>query len=134
MENPTGSAQCSEALHHRLWIAGRVATLLSHYWRADDPPEILEANMRDWCDILEHLPQAAIQQAAIRWLAGSCGRKPTPGEIAALARDALPAPKVVRIAPPAEPDKPRLSFEAAQEIVRTAGFRPLKFGGADASD
>ena len=90
--------------------------------------------MRDWCDVLEPLPQAAIQSACLRWLSGAGGRKPTPGEIAALARDTLPAPKIVRLPPPPAPEKPRLSFEAAQEIVRAAGFRPLKFGGADASD
>lgn len=90
--------------------------------------------MRDWCDILEHLPQSAIQQAAVRWLAGSNGYRPTPGQIAALAREAMPAPKLVRIAPPPEPERQRLSPEAAAEIMKTAGFRPRKIGGTDANE
>lgn len=90
--------------------------------------------MRDWCDVLEHLPQAAIQQACLRWLSAAGRHKPTPGDIAELARETLPAPKVVRLAPPLEPERPRISPEAAAEILRSAGFRPRKFGGTDAGE
>jgi hypothetical protein len=128
MESPTNSQQCSEALAHRLWIAGRIATLLSHYWRADDPDEILEANMRDWCDVLERFSQGSIQRASLRWLAESAGRKPTPGCIAAMARESMPRPVMIQsYSAPVEHRVPATK-EEAEAIMAEFGFRVRKMG------
>lgn len=111
-----------------------MATLLSHFWRADDPLEIIEANARDWCDVLEHLPRDAIQRACVRYLTECTGRKPTPGDIVALARDVLQPPRVVRLAPPPEPPRERVSADAAERIMREIGFRPKRMVGDGDAD
>ena len=54
---------------------------------------------------------------------------PTPGAIYALARDAIPRPKLVRQPLPPEPVKERCDPKTAQEICEAAGFTPKRFGG-----
>jgi len=112
---------------------GRIATLLSHFWRDDDPSELTEAIARDWADILEGLPQDAIHKACMHYLRDEPRRKPTPGAIYALARAAMPKPKIVRQAIMPEPPRPPIcTAEQATAILETVGFRPRKFG--DKSD
>ncbi|WP_288114442.1 hypothetical protein [Herbaspirillum sp.] len=109
----------------REWIGGRALTLLSHYWRDDDPGELTAAIGADWADVLEWLPPEYIQRACIKYQRDEPKRKPTPGAIYQMARKMLPRPDP---APPrAEPDRlPRVSAEAATEIMIKAGFRPRK--------
>ena len=106
-----------ERQSRREWVLGRIATLLSHYWRDDDPSELTEAIARDWADILEGLPQDAISKACTSYLRSEPRRKPTPGAIYALARDFVPRPVIV--ARSTEPDMPRerMSAERAAEIM-----------------
>lgn len=133
MEIQKASAESSlgllERQSHRLWIAGRILTLLSHYWREDDPSAMDEAIARDWADVLEGMPQTAIEKSCKRYLRDEPRRKPTPGAIYALARSFIPAPVIVHRAPEPEPMKERLSAERAEEIMAEVGFRPQKFGG-----
>ena len=84
-----------ERQSRREWILGRIATLLGHYWREDDPSELNEAMGRDWADILEGLPQDAISRACMAYLRNEPRRKPSPGAIYALAREMMPRPTVV---------------------------------------
>lgn len=70
-----------ERAGHREWIGGRALTLLSHYWREDDPVEMTAAIGRDWADVLEGLPQDVIQRACIQYQREEPRRKPTPGAI-----------------------------------------------------
>lgn len=115
---------------HREWIAGRAMTLLSHYWRDDDPVELTAAIGRDWADVLEGLPQEYIQRAAIRFQQQGGNRKPTPAAIHALARELMPPPTVVANAPPPqEPQRDRVSAARAEEIMNEIGFRPKRFNG-----
>lgn len=111
-----------------------MATLLSHYWRDDDPSELTEAIARDWADILEGLTQDAIAAACMRYLRDEPKRKPTPGAIYRLALAAMPRPVVVRVAPVDDPPPPpRVTAERAAEILREVGFRPRMMGdGSDA--
>lgn len=110
---------------------GRIATLLGHYWREDDPSEMNEAMGRDWADILEGMPQDAIAKACRRYLTDEPRRKPTPGAIYALAREYVPRPVIVARAPEPEPEKKKVTAARALEIMAEAGFRPQRFGGAD---
>ena len=120
-----------ERQSRREWVLGRIATLLSHYWRDDDPSELTEAIARDWADILEGLPQDAISKACTSYLRSEPRRKPTPGAIYALARDFVPRPVIVARSP--EPDMPRerMSAERAAEIMAEVGFRPKRMGDAE---
>lgn len=115
-----------ERVAHREWIAGRALTLLSHYWRADDPVELTAAIGKDWADVLEGMPQDAIQKAAIQFQRDEPKRKPTPAAIYALAKMFVPKPKPV--ATP-EPERVRVTPERAAQIMEEAGFRPKRFGG-----
>lgn len=72
---------CQERGKHREWITGRVLTLLSHYWRDDDPLELTAALGRDWADVLEGLPQDFIQLACIQYQREEPRRRPTPGAV-----------------------------------------------------
>ena len=104
-----------------------MATLLSHYWRDDDPSELTEAIARDWADILEGIPQDVLHKACLRYMRNEPRRKPTPGAIYALCRDMMPRPAVVRthVVDP-RPDRPRVSGEVANEILSRAGYAPKK--------
>ena len=112
---------------------GRIATLLGHYWREDDPSEMNEAMARDWADILEGIPQDALAKACTAYLIAEPRRKPTPGAIYALAKSYIPRPALAPVAyAPPPPREPICSPEAAAEIMRQAGFKPKTFGGSDA--
>jgi hypothetical protein len=117
---------------HRTWIGGRALTLLNHYWREDDPEEMTGAIGADWADVLEHLPQYAIQKACIRYLRMEPRRKPTPGAICALAGEILPSAPIVRI-PYVEPrsNRKKCSPEVVAAILKEAGYSPKKFGGGN---
>jgi len=130
-EASVGSAHSLRARQsHRQWILGRIATLLGHYWREDDPSELNEAMGRDWADILEGMPQDAIAKACTAYLREEPRRKPTPGAVYALARNYIPRPVIVSRAPePEAPKRERVSAERAAEILAESGFRPRKFGG-----
>jgi hypothetical protein len=121
--NSTPSLQ--ERTEHRVWIKGRAATLLSHYWREDDDPALLAAIGKDWADVLEGIPQEYIQRACIQYQRDEPRRKPTPGAIYEIARALMPKPKSV--APdfftPMRPPEERCSPEAAAEIMARAGFK-----------
>lgn len=124
---PASTLSLQERQSRREWVLGRIATLLSHYWRDDDPSELTEAIARDWADILEGLPQDAIGRACMAYLRNEPRRKPSPGAIYALAREFIPKPVVVARSEPEAP-RERLSAERAAEIMAEVGFRPKKFG------
>lgn len=85
-----------ERAEHRKWIGGRVFTLLSHYWRENDPVELTAAIGADWADVLEGLPHDIIQLACIQYERAEPRRKPTPGTIYQIAIQLMPKPKVVK--------------------------------------
>lgn len=127
--NVASNLSSQQRRSNRQWILGRIATLLSHYWRDDDPSELTEAIARDWADILEGVPQAAIASACMKYLREEPRRKPTPGAIYKMARDAMPRPRVVsQIVRPDIPEPPRMTADRAAEITAQAGFHVKKFG------
>lgn len=90
---------------HREWIGGRALTLLSHYWRDDDPVELTAAIGADWAGVLEGLPQQYIQAACIQYQREEPRRKPTPGAIYQIARALMPRPQVVETKRKATPEE-----------------------------
>ena len=126
--NANSSLGLQDRQSRREWISGRILTLLSHYWRDDDPSEMDAALARDWCDILEGMPQDAIAKACMAYLRQEPRRKPTPGSIYALAREYMPKPVIVAKPQPPEPERERMTAERAAEIMAEVGFRPKKMG------
>ena len=104
-------------------------TLLSHYWREDDDDALISPIAADWADVLEGIPREYVQRACKRYLMDEPRRKPTPGAILALARQAMPAPKAVATNVPVEPERVTCDPDVANEIMKKAGFLPRKFGG-----
>jgi hypothetical protein len=106
-------------------------TLLSHYWRDDDPVELTSAIGQDWADVLEGLPREMIQRACIQYQREYPRKKPTPGAIYEKARSYMPRPAPVSIdqfSPVRDPDE-IVTSEAAARIMAEAGFSPKRFGG-----
>lgn len=107
---------------HRAWIAGRVFTLLSHYWRDDDPIELTDAIGADWAEVLEGIPQEFIKKACIVYQREEPRRKPTPGAIYQLARSMMPKPQVVHSEPRQEEERTPLSVERRRQICAELGL------------
>ena len=66
---------------HGAWIAGRIQTLLSHYYQQDNPMEVHEAAIEDWVDILSPFSRDSIEAACSGYLKDQPRRRPTPGDI-----------------------------------------------------
>ena len=136
MENLPDKSASAHSLRahqaHREWIAGRIATLLSHYWRDDDPIELLTAMAADWVEVMAGMPQQAVQQACVQYLRNEPRRRPTPGAILELARMAMPLPVIVRrvVAMP-EAKREVLTKEQREAIMQEVGFRPKQYRGED---
>ena len=116
----------AERVAHREWIGGRALTLLSHYWRDDDPIELTAAIGADWADVLEGVPAEYLQRACVQYLRDEPTRKPKPGAIYQIARAMMPKPTVV---PTPEPERIPATPEEARAILNDVGFRVNKFGG-----
>ena len=111
-----------EREEHREWIGGRALTLLSHYWRDDDPVELTAAIGQDWADVLEGLPQEYIQCACIRYQRDEPRKKPTPGAVYQLVKEIMPKPeRVYTPPPPLKAD--RATQEQAEGVLRKAGVK-----------
>jgi hypothetical protein len=68
LQNGSGTA-----LNDRL-IAERISTLLSHFWTADDPPAIREAQLGDWIEDLQEFPASIVASACQEWRRGQIKR------------------------------------------------------------
>lgn len=69
----------------REWLAGRIATLMVHYFPNPLPPAVVEAMAHDWFRIIGDRPQWAISDGVDWWLGPENKdrkRKPVPGDIA----------------------------------------------------
>lgn len=80
---PTLPGEPVNAGQHAQWIAGRVQTLLSHYFSPELSPEVREAAIDDWIGALASFPRDAISAACEGYLRDQPRRRPTPGDIAA---------------------------------------------------
>lgn len=68
----------------RIWVAGRVAALLSHYFVAQQDDGIAAAVAEDWCATLATYPAWSIANACRWWMSRENPRKhlkPLPGDI-----------------------------------------------------
>ena len=110
-----------ERSRHRAWIGLRVEALLEHYWQSR-PSEAVKAEvMADWMAALEGFSRDEIMAACREW-ARDGQRKPKPADIREIVlreRGKL----LAAIPKPPEPERERVSPEAAAEILRAAGVR-----------
>src|ERR1051326_7579990 len=81
-ERPKNSSNVRE-------IAALVTRLLSHYWTADEPAAVREAQIEDWLDDLHEFPLALIEEAYRRGARGN-GRGLRPAGISGVAKASAP--------------------------------------------
>lgn len=79
------------------WIAGRVATLLDHYYQPEQDEAVLAASTGDWVETLAGFPREVIQKACLRYIRDEPRRRPSPGAIYQIAREVMPRPKPVSV-------------------------------------
>lgn len=89
------SVSVSES-QHAAWVAGRVRTLLSHYFQPDQPIEVQDAALEDWAEMLTPYSRQAIEYACTSYLRDQPRRRPTPGDIRVRAIGHRTAPSVPR--------------------------------------
>lgn len=69
------------------WIVGRIKTLLSHYPGPSVAPEVEREAMKDWLRMLAGFSQQDIEHGCAAWLRHQPRRRPTPGDIRAMAAE-----------------------------------------------
>ena len=72
-----------EQLRHERRVAELVSNLLFHFWTADDPPAVREAQIADWLDDLVEYNDSIVEEALRMWRRAN-SRRPTPHDIRAL--------------------------------------------------
>lgn len=110
------------------WIAGRVMTLLSHYYQPNQTDAVAEAVIIDWVNILREFTQDQIERACRAYMEEFPRYRPGPGDIkrriqkVALAHE--PGGFTAKALPPPEQKVDRVSAEKAQEILSAFRFDP----------
>ena len=79
---------------HAAWIAGRVLTLLKHYYSPETSPELQDAMIDDWVEMLTPFSQAAIERACHGYMRDQPRRRPTPGDIRSRCREERKQPEM----------------------------------------
>lgn len=124
---PTLPSAPANAGRHAEWIAGRVQTLLSHYFSPELSPEVREAAIDDWIKALVDQGRDDIEDACQTYLRDQPRCRPTPGDIRqrALSRaGARLKNRRMALPPPEEPKPAPVSAEQAERICQMAGFTP----------
>ena len=63
------------------WIAGRIQTLLSHYFQPDTPSDVTEAALGDWVKALTGFSADQIEAGCQSYLRNQPSRRPTPADV-----------------------------------------------------
>jgi hypothetical protein len=127
----------------RAWVMARTAALLSQYYAADVPQSILTIMAEDWAEAIGGYPQWVITKA-VRWWKSADNpdrkKRPLEGDIEAVCRREYGIVSIARLAVRRhkqgvapivlEAHRQPVDREAADRIMREAGFSPRRFGGA----
>jgi len=103
-------------------------TLFHHYYQPDTDPAVVAMAVADWCAALGGMAQVDVDAAFGDWIRDR-DRRPTPGEVRALAVRAAERRTAAsrRALPPhPEPERERCSPEAAARILAEAGLTPAR--------
>lgn len=140
---PTPTPQIAKGLspdqlaEHRDGIYSEVDAVLSAYPQRNDAPEIRAINRAWWCDELQDWTREQVVYALRKWNRDSPDWKPTPGNILRILKETRGQRAAERskasVAEVAEVATPRVSPEAAAEIMAAAGFRVQRTPEAQAT-
>jgi hypothetical protein len=106
---------------HLRRVSELVARLMNHYWTANDPAAMRQAQIEDWIEDLIELPIECVEEACREWRRTG-HRRPLPSEIRILAiaeqRRRNPPPESVYLPPP----EPRIEDPVERaEMARRMG-------------
>ena len=99
-------------------------TVLSAYFQPHESEEIRASQLAWWCDELQDWHREQIVWALRKWNREHPRHRPTPGDIATICkaeRGRRHAEAVKLAASVCEPERERVSPDAAAEILRAAG-------------
>jgi len=111
---------------HRKKISFDVEVILQGYWQALPPEQIKAAMLADWADSLEDWEHKQILWALRKWRNENPNKKPNPGHILSILKEARGKAEVKRAQPKApqpEPPREKISPERAKEIAEEAGCK-----------
>ena len=91
-------------------------------WDRDRGSAAHDRIIMDWMDALQDFPLGEIREACRAWVMDKPRSMPNEGDIRA--RVLLARKRRMRIAPEPEKERPRVSPEAAAEILARANFEP----------
>ena len=63
------------------WIAGRVQTLLSHYYQPGTPQDVIDAALGDWVKQLSGFSSEQVEDACQNYLKSQPSKRPTPADV-----------------------------------------------------
>ncbi len=119
-----------QELHdHRAAIAFEVKTVLSAYFQPHEADEIKAAQLAWWCDELQEWTQEQVVWGLREWNRNYPRARPTPGDILGIMKAARGRKHAQKIDPQPEPERERVTSQAASEIMAMAGYAPKTFGG-----
>lgn len=97
--------------------------MLDGYWQ-NRPSELVKAEiLGDWMAGLEAFTEDEIRTACREWVSANPRKKPNVGDVRGIVL-ASRQKAVTELPSIPEPERDRVSPEAAAEIMRRAGFRP----------
>ena len=102
--------------------------VLDGYWDRMPPDNVKAAILADWADTLEDWTQEQIVWALRKWRNENPNKRPNPGHILALMKEAR-GKKIAAQVPKQEQDdaRERVSADRAAEIMAQAGFNIRRF-------
>ena len=119
---------------HRSKICFDVEVIMQGYWQSMPPAEIKTAMLADWADSLEDWSHKQVLWALRKWRNDNPNKKPNPGHILKLLKDARGKAEAerMRLSKPApetqagqvSEDQKRVNAEVANGILKQFGFRP----------
>ena len=139
VEIPASTPQISKSMSsdqlqdHRARIAFEVKTVLSAYFQPHEAEEIKAAQLAWWCDELQDWTQEQVLWALRKWNRDSPDKRPTPGHILAICKEAR-GRKFAASLPKPPPEKPREKLSAqdrqaiSARVLAQANFTPQTFG------
>lgn len=118
----------SEWEHHSALVMAAVKATLRQYFTPKDDQVVDAVELDDWRAALEDWPIDDVRRHLRQWVAANPNKRPNYGHIAQSLELKRGREWAASQPPAPEPVRPRVTPEAAAEIMAQAGFRPKTFG------
>ena len=93
------------------WIAGRIETLIGHYFEPKADPKVKMAQLMDHVNLLKGNSQAEIESACKKYLRQHPNKRPTPGALLELVGEGQSSGPVTR------GNRQKLSIDERQKLI-----------------